>query len=110
MTVLAKPTTRQGALILGKNLLNQAGLEKQVRIIVQQGEIRIVAMPASDPEVLLAELAGCLGQEPASEYDFKSRARQGLQKSFGIWADRDDLNRDSIVIVNELRCEWRCLC
>jgi|GEM_PF-763639 len=91
MTVLAKSITRQGALILGKDLLSEAGLERQVRIIVKQGEIRIVAMPASDPEVLLAELAGCLGQEPAAEYDFKSCARQGLQESFGIWAERDDL-------------------
>ena len=69
--MLAKTDNQQGALILGKNLLNEAGLERQVRIIVKLGEIRIVAMPASDPEVLLEELAGCLGQEPAAEYDFK---------------------------------------
>jgi hypothetical protein len=35
-----------------------------------------------------------------------SRARQGLQKSFGVWADRDDLNEESITIVNEMRREW----
>ncbi len=35
-----------------------------------------------------------------------SRARQGLQKSFGIWADRSDLNDESVSIVNEMRREW----
>lgn len=35
-----------------------------------------------------------------------ARVRQGLQKSFGVWADRDDLDRESAVIVNELRGEW----
>lgn len=35
-----------------------------------------------------------------------ARARQGFQRSFGLWADRDDLNKESIVIVNELRSEW----
>ncbi len=73
MTVLARPITGQDALILERNLLSEAGLEKQVRIIVRQGEIRIVAMPASNPEAILAELAGCLGQEPASEYDFEMK-------------------------------------
>ncbi|HOU12500.1 MAG TPA: hypothetical protein PKZ84_05245 [Anaerolineae bacterium] len=35
-----------------------------------------------------------------------ARSRQGFQKSFGLWADRNDLDKESIVIVNELRCEW----
>lgn len=35
-----------------------------------------------------------------------SRARQGLQKSFGVWADRDDLDKESVVVVNDLRREW----
>lgn len=35
-----------------------------------------------------------------------SCVRQGMQKSFGVWADRDDLNEESITIVNEMRREW----
>lgn len=33
-------------------------------------------------------------------------ARQGLQKSFGIWADRDDLNEESVTVINDMRREW----
>jgi len=58
-------------LILEEEILTEAGLGKQVRIIVKPGEIRIVAAPVSDAEATLKELAGCLGREPASEYDFQ---------------------------------------
>lgn len=34
------------------------------------------------------------------------RPRRGLQASFGVWKDRDDLKSDSTVIVDELRKEW----
>jgi hypothetical protein len=51
--------------------LAEAGLGKEMRIIVKTGEIRIVTAPVSDAEAVLKELAGCLGQEPASEYDFQ---------------------------------------
>lgn len=71
MTVMAKPITLKGALILEEELLAEAGLGKQVRIIVKPGEIRIVTAPAVDAEATLRELAGCLGQESASEYDFQ---------------------------------------
>ncbi len=71
MTVMARPITLKGTLILGKEILTEAGLGKQVRIIVKPGEIRIVTAPVSDAEATLKELAGCLGQEPASEYDFQ---------------------------------------
>lgn len=71
MTVMARPITPKGTLILGKEILTEAGLGKQVRIIVKPGEIRIVTAPVSDAEATLKELAGCLGQEPASEYDFQ---------------------------------------
>lgn len=70
MTVMARPITLKGTLILGKDILTEAGLGKQVRIIVRPGEIRIVTARASDAETALKELAGCLGQEPVSEYDF----------------------------------------
>lgn len=71
MTVMAKPISPKGVLILEKEILTEAGLGKQVRIIVKPGEIRIVAAPVSDAEATLKELAGCLGREPASEYDFQ---------------------------------------
>ncbi len=71
MTVMAKPITPKGTLILGKEILTEAGLGKQVHIIVKPGEIRIVTALVSDAEATLKELAGCLGQEPASEYDFQ---------------------------------------
>jgi hypothetical protein len=70
MTVMAKPITPKGTLVLGKEILTEAGLGRQVRIIVKPGEIRIVTAPIADAETTLKELAGCLGQEPASEYDF----------------------------------------
>jgi len=40
--------------------------------------------------------------------DKKSRSqfRDGLQESFGVWKDRDDIQSDSIVIVDEWRKEW----
>ncbi len=71
MTITAKPVTLKGTLILEEELLAEAGLGKQVCIIVEPGEIRIVTAPVSDAETTLKELAGCLGREPASEYDFQ---------------------------------------
>ena len=53
------------------DLLAPAGLGELVRIIVNRGEIRIVAGQVSDAEVTLAELVGCLGEEAASEYGFQ---------------------------------------
>jgi triphosphoribosyl-dephospho-CoA synthetase len=70
MTVMAKPVTAKGALILDKKILAEAGLGKQVRIIVKRGEI-IVTEPLSEIETTLEALAGCLGEEPVSEYDFR---------------------------------------
>jgi len=35
-----------------------------------------------------------------------ARARQSLQDSFGIWKDRDDLDADSMILVQKLRQEW----
>ncbi|RLC61801.1 MAG: hypothetical protein DRI48_10325 [Chloroflexi bacterium] len=32
--------------------------------------------------------------------------RRGLQQSFGIWKERDDLKTDSTAIIDELRGEW----
>ncbi|MEA3459956.1 MAG: hypothetical protein U9R11_04700 [Chloroflexota bacterium] len=57
-------------LFLEEPLLRKARLGQHVRIVVQEGEIRI--LPAEeDWEKVLDELAGCLGEEPAQNYDFK---------------------------------------
>ena len=69
MTVIAKPITAKGALVLDRKILAEAGLGKYVRIIVKKGEI-IVTEPLSEVDVALEALAGCLGEEPVSEYDF----------------------------------------
>ena len=60
----------EGGLLLEEPLLRKARLGRRVRIIVQKGEICI--LPAEeDWEKALDELAGCLGEEPAQNYDFK---------------------------------------
>lgn len=51
-------------------LLKQAGLQGQLRVIVQPGEIRILAERIENADEILDKLAGCLGQEKATEYDF----------------------------------------
>jgi len=56
-------------LLLEEPLLRKAHLGRHVRIVVQKGGIRI--LPAEeDWEKMLDELAGCLGEEPAQNYDF----------------------------------------
>ncbi|MBM4306599.1 MAG: hypothetical protein FJ123_07670 [Deltaproteobacteria bacterium] len=56
-------------LVIGRKILDEANLGRRLRLVVKRGEIRIVQTPV-DPEKALEELAGCLGQEPAAEYDF----------------------------------------
>jgi len=70
MTVMAKPVTAKGTLVLDRKLLAEAGLGQRVRIVVKKGEI-IVTEPLSEVEVALEALAGCLGEESVSEYDFR---------------------------------------
>jgi hypothetical protein len=61
--------TEEG-LLLEEPLLREAHLGRHVWIVVQEGEIRI--LPAEeDWGKVLDELAGCLGEEPAQNYDFK---------------------------------------
>ncbi len=57
-------------LVIAQEDLSEAGLGRSLRLVIRKGEIRIQTEPASDEEKLLEELAGCLGQEPASDYDF----------------------------------------
>ncbi|MEA3345781.1 MAG: hypothetical protein U9Q78_05995 [Chloroflexota bacterium] len=59
-------------LLLEEPLLRKARLGRRVRIVVREGEISI--LPAEeDWEKVLDELAGCLGEEPAQNYDFKPK-------------------------------------
>ena len=57
-------------LVVDQKTLAEAGLTGRLRLIVQPGEIRILPEALPDPKRVLDELAGCLGQEPATEYDF----------------------------------------
>jgi hypothetical protein len=60
----------QGDLVVSQATLGEAGLSGRLRLIVQPGEIRILPEPTSDAEDVVQELAGCLGHEPATAYDF----------------------------------------
>ena len=57
-------------LVVDQQTLAEAGLKGRLRLIVQQGEIRILPEAGPDLERMVDELVGCLGQEPAKEYDF----------------------------------------
>lgn len=61
----------EGDLVVDQETLNEAGLGGRLRLIIQKGEIRILPQSTFDPEKILEDLAGCLGQEPATEYDFE---------------------------------------
>ena len=56
-------------LILTPTMLREAGLHGRLRLIIGQGEIRIYSETATEAEKMVQELAGCLGHEPATEYD-----------------------------------------
>lgn len=71
MTVKAINVAAEGNLVVDKNLLEEAGLTGRLRLIIQKGEIRILSESDQDAETMLEELAGCLGYEPAAEYDFR---------------------------------------
>lgn len=60
----------EGALVVPRELLNEASLGKRVRLIVRKGEISILPEEHADPHKILDELAGCLGEEPFESYDF----------------------------------------
>lgn len=63
--------TPQGDLIVDQDALKEAGLVGRAQLIIQAGEIRIVPETPFDPKAVLEDLAGCLGQESAEEYDFQ---------------------------------------
>jgi hypothetical protein len=56
-------------LVLTRTMLHEAGLQGRLRLIIGQGEIRIYSETATETEKVVQELAGCLGHEPATEYD-----------------------------------------
>ena len=63
----------RGNLIIDQQTLREAHLSGNLRILVHKGEIRIVPETAPGSEKALADLddlAGCLGQESAADYDF----------------------------------------
>jgi len=69
-TIRARKTD-DGGLLVDEDLLRDARLGPQVRIVVQEGEIRLLPDEEErDWAEALDELAGCLGQEPAEAYDF----------------------------------------
>ena len=57
-------------LILTQTMLREAGLRGRLRLIIHPGEIRILPESAPEAEDVVQELAGCLGHEPATAYDF----------------------------------------
>ncbi len=57
-------------LLLEESLLQKAHLGQQVQVVVQNGEIRLLPVEENWIE-FLDDLAGCLGEEPAQNYDFK---------------------------------------
>jgi hypothetical protein len=56
-------------LVLTPTMLREAGLQGRLRLIIGQGEIRIYSETAVEADKVVQELAGCLGHEPATEYD-----------------------------------------
>lgn len=65
-----RTVTVEGALTLDRKILDEAGLHGRLRLLIQPGEIRILPEAPGDPEQVLDSLAGCLGQESATAYDF----------------------------------------
>lgn len=61
----------KGDLIVEQEMLRAAGLTGRLRLIVQSGEIRVLPELVLDSVKKLEELAGCLGRESATEYDFQ---------------------------------------
>ena len=58
-------------LVLESEILQEAGLQGRLRVLISSGEIRIVPLPPATPEELVEDLAGCLGEESAAAYDFE---------------------------------------
>ena len=70
MMAKEKEVTAEKDLVIGRDILDEANLGKNLSLIIQEGEIHIVPKPLLNAQKTLEELAGCLGQEPATAYDF----------------------------------------
>jgi len=73
MMAKKKEVTAEKDLVIGRDILDEANLGEHLSLIIQEGEIHIVPIvpkPLLDAQQALEELAGCLGQEPATAYDF----------------------------------------
>jgi hypothetical protein len=73
MMAREKEVTAEKDLVIGRDILDEANLGKHLSLIIQEGEIHIVSKPLLDAQQALEELAGCLGQEPATAYDFNMK-------------------------------------
>jgi hypothetical protein len=56
--------------VLTQTMLREAGLHGRLRLVIGQGEIRLVPETVTEAENVVQELAGCLGHEPVTAYDF----------------------------------------
>lgn len=70
MIAKEKEVTAEKDLVIGRDILKEARLGKHLSLIIQEGEIHIIPKVFPDAQKTLEELAGCLGQEPATAYDF----------------------------------------
>jgi len=73
MMAKKKEVIAEKDLVIGRDILDEANLGKHLSLIIQEGEIHIVPKPVFDAQQALEELAGCLGQEPATAYDFNMK-------------------------------------
>jgi len=73
MMAKKKEVTAEKDLVIGRDILDEANLGKHLSLIIQEGEIHIVPKPLLDAQQALEELAGCLGREPATAYDFNMK-------------------------------------
>lgn len=68
--------TDEKGLVLESDLLQDARLGREIRVIVREGEIRLLPEREEDDwQNTLDELAGCLGDEPVEAYDFELKLR-----------------------------------
>ena len=56
--------------VLTQAMLREAGLHGRLRLVINQGEIRVLPEVTTEVEDVVQELAGCLGSEAATAYDF----------------------------------------
>ena len=71
MVVKEVEVEAEGNLVVDQEMLGAAGLGKRVRLLIRKGEIRILPEALLYPEKELEDLAGCLGEESATDYDFR---------------------------------------